>query len=97
MIYYSKIVKIKMDYITKYQYVKLIHFLRRHQLIGTLKSSFIIFIDNDNPMHAIIWKILQESGDFTWRVSDCEELVGGKITTPLCSTSKNNVEQLKLS
>ena len=33
MIYYSKIVKIKMDYITKYQYVKLIHFLRRHQLI----------------------------------------------------------------
>ena len=30
MIYYSKIVKIKMDYITKYQYVKLIHFLRRH-------------------------------------------------------------------
>ncbi len=32
MIYYSKIVKIKMDYITKYQYVKLIHFLRRHHL-----------------------------------------------------------------
>jgi len=31
------------------------------------------------------------------RVSDCEELVGGKITTPPCSTSKNNVEQLKLS
>jgi len=29
--------------------------------------------------------------------SDCEELVGGKITTPLCSTSKNNVEQRKLS
>ncbi|SVB12271.1 uncharacterized protein METZ01_LOCUS165125, partial [marine metagenome] len=21
-------------------------------------------------------KILQEGGDFTWRVSDCEELVG---------------------
>ena len=35
MIYYSKIVKIKMDYITKYQYVKLIHFLRRHQLYKT--------------------------------------------------------------
>ena len=33
MIYYSKIVKIKMDYITKYQYVKLIHFLRRHHFI----------------------------------------------------------------
>ena len=27
-------------------------------------------------MHAMIWKILQESGDFTWRVSDCEELSG---------------------
>jgi len=25
-------------------------------------------------------------------VSDCEELVGCKITAPLCSTSKNNVE-----
>ena len=33
MIYYSKIVKIKMDYITKYQYVKLIHFLRRHHTL----------------------------------------------------------------
>ena len=30
MIYYSKIVKIKMDYITKYQYVKLMCFLRLH-------------------------------------------------------------------
>ena len=42
MIYYSKIVKIKMDYITKYQYVKLIHFLRRHQLTvekNNLKES----------------------------------------------------------
>ena len=37
MIYYSKIVKIKMDYITKYQYVKLIHFLRRHQILFKLE------------------------------------------------------------
>ncbi len=37
MIYYSKIVKIKMDYITKYQYVKLIHFLRRHQALITTR------------------------------------------------------------
>jgi len=29
-------------------------------------------------------------------VSECEELVGGKITAPLSSTYKNNVEQLKL-
>ena len=24
----------------------------------------------------VLRRILQESGDFTWRVSDCEELVG---------------------
>ena len=37
MINYSKIVKIKMDYITKYQYVKLIHFLRRHHIMVAYK------------------------------------------------------------
>ena len=31
----------------------------------------------DNPINTRIWGILQESGDFTWRVSDYEELVGG--------------------
>ena len=36
--------------------------------------------------------------DFTWSVSDCEELVvGDKNTAPLYSTSKNNVEQLNPS
>ena len=51
MIYYSKIVKIKMDYITKYQYVKLIHFLRRHHfykidqsLVGSSLSSYLLHI-----------------------------------------------------
>jgi len=29
-------------------------------------------------MYTTIWGILQECGDFTWRVSDCEELVGGQ-------------------
>ena len=29
-----------------------------------------------NRTYTIFWKILQELGDFTWRVSDCEELVG---------------------
>jgi len=29
-----------------------------------------------NPKYTIIWCILQVCGDFTWRVSDCEELVG---------------------
>jgi len=32
MIYFIEIDKIKMDYITKYQYVKSIHFLRVHHL-----------------------------------------------------------------
>ena len=27
-------------------------------------------------MYTTIWGILQECGDFTWRESDCEELVG---------------------
>ena len=30
--------------------------------------------------------ILQESGDFTWRVSDCEELVGEVNHTTECVT-----------
>jgi len=29
-----------------------------------------------NPKYINIWSILQECVDFTWRVSDCEELVG---------------------
>ena len=28
-----------------------------------------------NPIYNINRFVLQESGDFTWRVSDCEELV----------------------
>ena len=28
-------------------------------------------------MYITIWYDLQECGDFTWRVPDCEELVGG--------------------
>ena len=36
--------------------------------MGTLKSSFTIFIDNENPMLAITWKILQKSENFTWGV-----------------------------
>ena len=54
MIYYSKIVKIKMDYITKYQYVKLIHFLRRHQvryvnnLFIAVSSKIVTSSDGEN-------------------------------------------------
>ena len=35
-------------------------------MIGLNREDYIVIT---------IWKILQESGDFTWRVSDCEELV----------------------
>ena len=31
-------------------------------------------------MYITIWYDLQECGDFTWRVSDCEELVGDNHT-----------------
>ena len=27
-------------------------------------------------IYLINWAVIQENGDFTWRVSDCEELVG---------------------
>jgi len=33
--------------------------------------------------------ILQERGDFTWRVSDCEELVGVTNYLEVCPTVKN--------
>jgi len=32
-----------------------------------------------NPRYNINLFVLQECGDFTWRVSDCEELVGHPI------------------
>ena len=34
----------------------------------------------------VLWWILQGSGDFTWRVSDCEELVGEVNHTTECVT-----------
>ena len=37
-------------------------------------------------MNTTIWQILQELGDFTWRVSDCEELVGEVNHTTECVT-----------
>jgi len=30
-----------------------------------------------NQKYSTIRFVLQECGDFTWRVSDCEELMGG--------------------
>jgi len=35
----------------------------------------MIGLNRENLIFTTIWKILQESGDFTWMVSDCEELV----------------------
>ena len=31
---------------------------------------------NEDPQFNVNWFVLQECGEFTWRVSDCEELVG---------------------
>ena len=58
MIYYSKIVKIKMDYITKYQYVKLIHFLRRHQKYELIK--FICIFSLTRKLNKIILRFNYE-------------------------------------
>jgi len=35
----------------------------------------------ENPIYKINQFVLQDCGEFTWRVSDCEELVG--FTTSL--------------
>ena len=31
---------------------------------------------NEDTQFNVNWFVLQECGEFTWRVSDCEELVG---------------------
>jgi len=61
-----------------------------------IEKSKRTILENGNTFILFEFRgILQEYGIFTWRVSDCEELVGCKITAPLCSTFKNNVEQPK--
>ena len=40
----------------------------------------MIGLNRADSILTTIWNILQESGDFTWRVSDCEELVGFFVT-----------------
>ena len=36
----------------------------------------MIGLNRADSILTTIWNILQESGDFTWRVTDCEELEG---------------------
>jgi len=48
-------------------------------MIGLKRGALIIV--------TTIWKISQESEDFTWRVSDCEELVG--VSWRLSDSVKN--------
>jgi len=38
--------------------------------------GFLIGWFQQNQTYIFNWFVLQECGDFTWRVSDCEELVG---------------------
>jgi len=39
-------------------------------------SQVFLLVVYENPINNINRFVLQECGDFTWRVSDCEELVG---------------------
>ena len=44
--------------------------------MGRCFTWFPNWLVQENPIYTTIWGILQESGDFTWKVSDFEELVG---------------------
>ena len=46
----------------------------------------MIGLNRADSILTTIWNILQESGDFTWRVTDCEELVGEVNHTTECVT-----------
>ena len=59
-----------------------INFLREQvNGMGFITSRFFIKFPFEgflnNLKHNINRLFLQECGDFTWRVSDCEEIVGG--------------------
>ena len=61
--------------------------LRLKQKIRKMNKTFFIFssipkvkhycLFHENTKYNINRFVLQCEGDFTWRVSDCEELVGG--------------------
>ena len=42
----------------------------------------------ENPIYIINRFVLQECGDFTWKVSDCEELVGLILTVEIEGKAK---------
>ena len=42
-------------------------------------GTFYFTFEIANPIYTIIRFGLQECGDFTWSVSDCEELGGGYL------------------
>ena len=48
-------------------------------------------------MYTTIWGILQECGDFTWRVSDCEENVGQLPSLSLIPQFSTTISEAKLA
>ena len=47
-------------------------------MLNNMGNFYLSCFEIANPIYTIIRFGLQECGDFTWRVSDCEELVGGQ-------------------
>ena len=45
-------------------------------MLNNMGNFYLSCFEIANPIYTIIRFGLQECGDFTWRVSDCEELVG---------------------
>ncbi len=48
-------------------------------MLNNMGNFYLSCLEIANPIYTSIRFGLQECGDFTWRVSDCEELVGGKL------------------
>ena len=48
-------------------------------MLNNMGNFYLSCFEIANPIYTIIRFGLQECGDFTWRVSDCEELVGHQI------------------
>ena len=55
-------------------------------MLNNMGNFYLSCFEIANPIYTIIGFGLQECGDFTWRVSDCEELVGVAYWINLSST-----------
>jgi len=48
-------------------------------MLNNMGNFYLSCFEIANPIYTIIRFGLQECGDFTWRVSECEELAGHQI------------------